>query len=56
MSEYETVLPPGVASTEITLEDEVDGYEHNFTLFYIKPCDDTVAPATFSFGTNFCYV
>ena len=54
MSQYETVLTPDVTSTDITLDDAVDGYEHNFTLQYIlTSCGDITAPvttATFSFG------
>ena len=54
MSQYETVLTPDVTSTDITLDDAVDGYGHNFTLQYIlTPCGDTTAPvttATFAFG------
>ena len=54
MSQYETVLAPDVTSTDITLDDAVDGYGHNFTLQYIlTSCSLITAPvttATFSFG------
>ena len=40
MSHYETVLPPDVAATEVSLHHTVEGYEHNFTL----SCDDTTIP------------
>ena len=53
MSKYETVLPPDVAATEVSLDDTVEGYEHNFTLYYNLLCDDTGVPltmATFAFG------
>ena len=54
MSRYETVLTPDVTSTDITLDDAVDGYGHNFTLQYIlTSCSDITPPvttATFAFG------
>ena len=46
MSHYETVLPPHMATTEVSLHDTVEGYGHNFTLHYIISCDDTVVPVT----------
>lgn len=50
MTHYETVLPPGVAATEVSLDDAVEGYEHNFTLYYNMLRDDTTFPANFAFG------
>ena len=54
MSQYETVLTPDVTSTDITLDDAMDGYGHNFTLQYIiTTCGLITAPvttATFDFG------
>ena len=55
MSLYETVLPPNVTMTEVSLDDVVDGYEHNFTLHYNISCDDKSVPVTrttFAFGEN----
>ena len=49
MSLYETVLLPNVAGTEVSLDDPVVGYEHNFTLYY-DTCDETATSATFAFG------
>ena len=52
MSQQERVLPPAVTSTVVSLNDKVDGYEHNFTLRY-DICDIVESPvttATFSFG------
>ena len=34
ITRYTTVLPAGVGVIDITLDDEYDGYEHNFTLHY----------------------
>ena len=53
MSHYETVLPPDVTATEVSLDDAVEGYEHNFTLYYNITCDDATFPVTlasFAFG------
>ena len=54
MSQYETVLTPDETSTDVTLDDAVDGYGHNFTLQYnITPrglITTPVTTATFSFG------
>ena len=53
MSHYETVLPPNMATTEVSLDDTVEGYGNNFTLHYDASCDDTAVPvtmATFDFG------
>ena len=58
MSQYETVLAPDVTSTDITLDDAVDGYGHNFTLQYIITCDLITGPvttATFTFGKQEVY-
>ena len=49
MSRYETVLPPHVATTEVSLHDTVEGYGHNFTLHYCD-IDDVVVHTTFAFG------
>ena len=53
MNHYETVLPPDVTATEVSLDDAVEGYEHNFTLYYYTSCDDATFPVTlasFAFG------
>ena len=53
MSHYDTVLPPNVGMTVVSLDDTVEGYGHNFTLHYNIQCDDTAVPvtnATFEFG------
>ena len=61
MSRCDTVLPPDVASTEVSLDDSVPGYQHTFTIQHIIACGDRTAPvttATFDFGqyiTDFCY-
>ena len=49
MTLYETVVPPNVAATEVSLDGAVVGYEHNFTLYY-DTCDETTTSATFAFG------
>ena len=53
MSRYEKVLPPGVEAHELTLDDTVEGYEHNFTLHY---CDDAVVHTTFAFGWHHAWL
>ena len=53
MSHYEMVLPPDVAAIEVSLDDTVEGYEHNLTLYYDLKCDDTAdrqTMATYAFG------
>ena len=50
MSRYDTVLPPDVASTDVSLDDSVPGYQHTFTLQHIIACDTPVTTATFDFG------
>ena len=50
MSRYDTVLPPDVASTEVSLDDSVPGYQHTFTLQHIIACVNSVTTATFNFG------
>ena len=59
MSQYEIVLAPDVTSTDIILDDAVDGYGHNFTLQYIiTTCGQITAPvttATFDFGKQKVY-
>ena len=53
MSHYDTVLLPNMATTEVSLDDTVEGYGHNFTLHYNIACDDTAVPvtmATYDFG------
>ena len=53
MSHYDTVLPPDVASTEVSLDDSVPGYQHTFTLQHIIACGNRTTPvttATFHFG------
>ena len=55
MSQYDVVLPPGVSSTEVTLNDDVMGYGHNFTLQYIMEdgsVSEGVTMETFSFGKH----
>ena len=59
MSVNERVLPPGVDSTVVVLDDDItltDVYVHNFTLYYIIRNDVTSLPgpqttAVFTFGT-----
>ena len=59
MSVNERVLPPGVNSTVVMLDDDItltDVYVHNFTLYYIIRNDVTSLPgpkttAVFTFGT-----
>ena len=66
MSQYETLLPPGVGSTDVALEDDItldeskEDIQHIFTLQYIVTLDDpnTHGPITtneFTFGMN-CHV
>ena len=55
MSVNERVLPPGVDSTVVVLDDDItltDVYVHNFTLYYIIRNDVTSAQTTavFTFG------
>ena len=53
MSRYDTVLPPDVASTEVSLDDSIPGYQHHFTLQHIMACGNRTAPVTtaaFEFG------
>ena len=52
MSQSEQVLPLGVTTTDVSLDDEIDGYKHNFTLHYVI-CDIIPTPTTtvsFTFG------
>ena len=56
MSVNERVLPPGVDSTVVVLDDDItltDVYVHNFTLYYIIRNDVTSPQTTavFTFGT-----
>ena len=56
MSVIERVLPPGVNSTVVVLDDDItltDVYVHNFTLYYIIRNDVTSPQTTavFTFGT-----
>ena len=59
MSVNERVLPPGVNSTVVVLDDDItltDVYVHNFTLYFIIRNDVTSLPgpqttAVFTFGT-----
>ena len=59
ISVNERVLPPGVNSTVVVLDDDItftDVYVHNFTLYYIIKNDVTSLPgpqttAVFTFGT-----
>ena len=44
MTQHTEVLPPGVGSADISLD---DGYKHNFTLHYVVECD---APVFETFG------
>ena len=53
VSRYETVLSADVDSTDVAIDIDKDGYEHNFTLQYIYTSDNSPAPlttATFVFG------
>ena len=57
MSHYDTVLPPDVASTEVSLDDSISvpGYQHTFTLQHIIACGNRTTPvttATFDFGQS----
>ena len=55
MTRYEVVLPVGVASVNVTLNDDVMGYVHKFSLNYIMEDDDETAPVTvetFVFGKH----
>ena len=65
MSQYETLLPPGVGSTDVALEDDIildeskEDIQHIFTLQIIVTLDDpnTHSPITtteFTFGMNCC--
>ena len=65
MSQYETLVPPGVGSTDVALEDDItldeskEDIQHIFTLQFIVTLDDpnTNAPITtneFTFGMNCC--
>ena len=65
MSQYETLLPPGVGSTDVALEDDItldeskEDIQHIFILQFIVTLDDpnTHAPKTtteFTFGMNCC--
>ena len=56
ISHYETVLSADVDSTDVAIDLDRDGYEHNFTLQYIKTCHVTPSPVieeTFAFGIVF---
>ena len=58
MSQYDTILSPGVLSFEISVDDSVPGYQHQFSLQYIVMGVETpITEATFAFGTvtNICY-
>ena len=36
-----------VTATEVSLDDAVEGYEHNLTLYYVNiTCDDATFPVT----------
>ena len=63
MSQYETLVPPGVGSTDVALEDDItldeskEDIQHIFTLQFILTLDDpnTHSPTTtteFTFGMN----
>ena len=65
MSQYETLVPPGVGSTDVALEDDItldeskEDIQHIFTLQFIVTLDDpnTHAPITtneFTFGMKCC--
>ena len=59
----QSYIPPDVASTEVSLDDSVPGYQHTFTLQHIIACGNRTTPvttATFDFGgsvniTDYCY-
>ena len=44
ISHHETVLLADVDSTDVAIDLDRDGYEHNFTLQYIKTCHVTPSP------------
>ena len=46
ISQYETVLSADVDSTDVAIDIDKDGYEHNFTLQYIYPSGNPPAPIT----------
>ena len=50
MTQHTEVLPPGVGSADISLDDEFDGYKHNFTLHYVVECDAPVFETNYVFG------
>ena len=53
MTQYNRDLEAGVTSNDVTLDDAVDGYQHNFTLHYIIIACDVITPVTtviFGFG------
>ena len=55
MTRYEVVLPVGVVSVNVTLNDDVMGYVHKFSLNYVMEDDDETAPVTvetFVFGKH----
>ena len=62
ISRYETVLSADVGSTDVAIDIDKDGYEHNFILQYIYTRDYIITPApvtiaTFAFGialSNYC--
>ena len=51
MSQYETTVPLGVALIEVILNDDIMGYEHNFTLHYVMDHGEAnVTYESFVFG------
>ena len=51
ISQQEIVLGAGVTSTVVSLDEGVDGYQHNFTLKYsCGVIENPIATATFTFG------
>ena len=50
MTHHTEILPPGLGSTDISLDDEFDGCKHNFTLHYVVECDAPVFETNYVFG------
>ena len=50
MTQYIIIITHSVISTEITLNDEFDGYEHVFELQYISTEETPITIVNFSFG------
>ena len=55
ITQYNRDLEVGVTTNDVTLDDAMDGYQHNFTLHYIIACDVIahVTTVTFGFGKRY---